>query len=294
MTPQVPTLAAFLRRQPDAIGRGPLAIVLIEDDAVVAETLRHHLRLGFRHILALSPEPLALPAEIAGEIDGRVTNLIWNTRQPAAHVGAVNAVIAAVPNGTWLYYCFNAEFLFFPFSETRGIGEMLAFHTEEHRNAMLAYVIDLYAPDLTRCPNAVSLTEAMFDRSGYYALGRPGPDGKHLPRQLDFHGGLRWRFEEHLPADRRRIDRIALFRARKGLRISDDHLFNISEYNTYSCPWHHNLTCAIASFRVAKALVTNAGSRDEIGGFLWRSSHPFAWDSQQLMDLGLMEPGQWF
>ncbi|WP_181817325.1 hypothetical protein [Paracoccus pantotrophus] len=38
----------------------------------------------------------------------------------------------------------------------------------------------------------------------------------------------------------------------------------------------------------------NPGSRGQIRGFRWRNSHPFRWNSQQLMDLGLMEPGQWF
>lgn len=290
MIERTPDLSSYLRRQPEAIQRGPLMLLLVEDKAAVLETLAHHLRAGFRHVLALSPEPLTLPEAMSE----RVTNLIWNTRAPAAHVGAVNAMIEAVPEGTWLYYCFNAEFLFFPFSESRRVGEMLAFHTEERRDAMLTYVIDLYAADLGSHPDAVDLSDAMFDRSGYYALGRPGPDGNLLPRQLDFHGGLRWRFEEHLSDSRRRIDRIALFKARKGLRVSADHLFNDDEYNTYACAWHHNLTAAIVSFRVAKALATNPGSRDDIGGFRWRNSHRFDWTSQQLMDLGLMEPGQWF
>ncbi|KKL51071.1 hypothetical protein LCGC14_2299130, partial [marine sediment metagenome] len=113
-------------------------------------------------------------------------------------------------------------------------------------------------------------------------------------RQLDFYGGLRWRFEEHVPKARRRIDRIALFRARKGLRLRDDHTFNDEEYNTYSCPWHHNVTSAICSFRAAKALSTNAGSRHAISSFHWVNSTRFDWTSQQLLDLGLMEPGQWF
>ena len=54
------------------------------------------------------------------------------------------------------------------------------------------------------------------------------------------------------------------------------------------------LTAAIASFRAAKALATNPGSREAIGSFRWRNSEPFQWKAQQLMDLGLMEPGQWF
>ena len=285
--------------------KGPIAVILIEDDAAIATTLSHHLKLGFRQIIALSSNPLpeamlplaAHPAASDGAAprpDSRVVNLQFNTRHHQAHVDAVNMVIDAVPEGTWLYYCYNSEFLFFPFSESRSVGEMLAFHAEERRRAMLTYVVDLYAPDLARFPDAVSLSEARFDQTCYYALGRRNREGGFHERQLDFFGGLRWRFEEHLPADRRRIDRIALFRSTKGLKLQADHRFDIEEYNTYSCPWHHNLTATITSFRVAKALAQNPGSRAEIRDFNWRNSVPFRWNAQQLMDLGLMEPGQWF
>lgn len=282
-----PGLQDFLSTRPDCLRKGPIALILAEDQAALPETLDHHLRLGFRHILLASPEPM--PQDHA-----QVTNVIWDTRRPASHVDAVNMLIRAVPDGTWLYYCFNAEFLFFPFCDSRSVSELLSFHSDERRSAMLSYVIDLYAPDLTRWPDAVALEGAMFDRTGYCALARRDDQGHVVERQLDFHGGLRWRFEEHLPKDRLRIDRIALFRAAAGLQVTADHRFNIQEYNTYSCGWHHNLTASIASFRVAKALATNPGSRDQINGFAWRNSQPFSWQPQQLMDLGLMEPGQWF
>ncbi|MGJ8624794.1 MAG: hypothetical protein ACSHW1_18790, partial [Yoonia sp.] len=115
-----------------------------------------------------------------------------------------------------------------------------------------------------------------------------------LDRQLDFFGGLRWRFEEHIPAPRRRIDRVAIFRNKPGLTFLHDHTFSDPEYNTYACPWHHNLTAAICSFRTAKALKRNPGSTFEIDTFKWHNSAQFEWHSQQLLDLGLMEPGQWF
>ncbi|NHF71797.1 glycosyltransferase family protein [Paracoccus xiamenensis] len=283
------SLHSYLASRPAELNAGPIAVILFEDEVETASTLDHALRAGFRTVLALSPGPLALEIPREG-----VRPLIFDTRRPDAHVVAVNAVNDAVPPGTWLYYGYNAEYLFYPFSEKRRVGEMLAFHTEERRASMLTYVIDLYAPDLQQFPDAVSIEHARFDRTGYYALGRKDANGDLLERQLDFHGGLRWRFEEYLPEDRRRIDRIALFRTRPGLRLLADHRFNDQEYNTYSCPWHHNLTAAIASFRVAKALMRNPGSRDEIAGFTWRNSHEFRWSSQQLMDLGLMEPGQWF
>ncbi len=287
------SLDAFLARPGDALARGPVAVILVEDAVEIRSTLDHHLRAGFARILAVSPEPLP-PGDLPGAGGDRVINLTHDTRRPGAHVRVLNAVMDRAPPDTWMYYGYNAEYLFHPFAETRSVGELLTFHAEERRRAMLTYVIDLYAPDLSRFPHAVSVDEAMFDRTGYFALARRDRQGAFKARQLDFFGGLRWRFEEHLPPDRRRIDRIALFRTRKGLRLLADHRLNDEEYNTYACPWHHSLTAAVASFRVAKALARNPGSRDQIHDFTWNNSIPFRWSSHQLLELGLMEPGQWF
>jgi len=274
-----------------ALGKGPVAIVLAEDAVEIDSTLRHHLDAGFTTVVLFAlPQVAVNPA-----LDGVVHRIDYNTKAPDAFVSAVNTVIAMGPD-LWMYYCFNAEYLFHPFGASRNVAEMLTFQTEERRDAMLTYVIDLYAGDLDAAPDAVSLSDAWLDKSGYYAQSRGGPSGSPAPleRQLDFFGGLRWRYEEHVPWKKRRIDRIGLFRARTGLELRADHTFNDPEYNTFACKWHHNLTATICSFRTAKALRVNPGSRSEIETFRWRNSVPFRWESQQLLDLGLMEPGQWF
>jgi len=284
------SLDEFLNRGKAALAKGPVALIFVEDEVEIATTLRHHLQCGFASVVALMPDSFALPAEL----EQAVHRVGCEACPPDTVLDTVNRVIEAAP-GIWLYYCYNAEYLFYPFSESRTVGEMLAFHTEERRDAMLTYVIDLYADDLGSNPDAVSLSRAHLDRSGYYALARPDPATGHpRERQLDFFGGLRWRYEEHIPKTSRKIDRIALFRAAPGLRLLPDHTFSDQEYNTYSCPWHHNLTAAICSFRTAKALKTNPGSTYDIPTFRWHNSTPFEWHSRQLMDLGLMEPGQWF
>ncbi|MCB1310552.1 MAG: hypothetical protein KDK29_01095 [Sedimentitalea sp.] len=285
-----PSLDRFLGRSRTVFAEGPVALIFIEDEVEIASTIDHHLGRGFAAVLALMPDAFALP-ETGG---GRVHRIRFDPGPETAVAEAVNRVIAAAP-GAWLYYGYNAEYLFYPFCESRSVGEMLAFHAEERRDAMLTYVIDLYAGDLGETPDAVNPARAYLDRSGYYAQSRIDPaTGQQRERQLDFFGGLRWRFEEHVPPDRRRIDRIGLFRARSGLRLGTDLLFDDPEYNTYACPWHHNLTAAICSFRTAKALKRNPGSTFEIDSFLWHGSVPFEWRSGQLLDLGLMEPGQWF
>jgi hypothetical protein len=284
-------LPDFLDARRAALAKGPNALVFVEDMAGVNATLAHLLRLGFPVVAALCPPDFPLAPQFAQRVD----RVEYDVYADGALTGAVNAAIAAAP-GAWFHYCYNAEFLFYPFCETRTFRDLVTFHAEERRDAMLTYVIDLYAADLTKNPDAVSLHEAMLDRTGYYALARPDPANHNHPRerQLDFFGGLRWRFEEHIPPARRRIDRIGIFRAQPGLKLRENHTFNIEEYNTYACPWHNNITAAICSFRTAKALRSNPGSREAIHTFRWRNSVMFTWHSQQLMDLGLMEPGQWF
>lgn len=285
------SLDQFLTDAKETLAKGPVAIVFAEDPVEVDTTLRHHLAAGFVQVLLLAPEGITVPAPLADKVHW----ITHDVHAESALFSAVNRVIEAAP-GIWLYYCYNAEYLFYPFCEGRNVREMIAFHTEERRDAILSYVIDLYADDLGRFPNAVSLEDAHLDRSGYYALGRPDAANHNYPkeRQLDFFGGLRWRFEEHIPVPRRKIDRIALFKTRPGLLLRPDFTLNDEEMNTYACPWHNNITTTVMSFRTAKALRSNAGSMFDIQDFRWHNSVRFEWHSQQLMDLGLMEPGQWF
>ena len=286
---QYDSLTDFLQSGSAALTKGPVALIMVEDLIEVASTIMHHQKAGFASIVIFAPPELELPDALAASVH-RVTHDV--TRHGAVEE-TVNAVSDAAP-GLWFFYCYNAEYLFHPFCEHRTIGELLAFHTEERRDAVLTYVIDLYAGDLGEFPSAVSLEDAYLDKSGYYALARNDTDNRPKERQLSFFGGLRWRYEEHIPEPRRRIDRISVFRAKPGLKLLSGHLFNDEEYNTYACPWHHNITLAIASFRTAKALKSNAGSTFDIATFKWHNSVEFQWQSQQLLDLGLMEPGQWF
>ena len=262
------SLKDFLTRSGKILANSPVALIFVEDEIEVASTLRHHLDAGFATVLVFMPTTFDLPDDLSPLLH----RIDTDTLAPDILTSTVNSLIKSAP-GTWFFYCYNAEYLFYPFCESRTVAEMLAFHTEERRDAMLCYVIDLYAGDLDLYPNAVSIEDAHLDKSGYYALAR---------------------YEEHVPAPRRKIDRIALFRAKAGLELREDHTFNDEEYNTFACPWHHNITAAVCSFRTAKALKSNPGSTFDIHNFRWHNATPFEWHSRQLLDLGLMEPGQWF
>lgn len=282
------SLSAFLSKAATVLKpKGPYAIVLLEDAVEVDSTIAHCLQAGFSDVVVFGNADLH-PREHDG------FHLVsYDMHQTGSLSEVVNGVISACP-GQWLHYCYNSEYLFFPFCETRNVRELTTFCVEERRDTIMTYVIDLYSKDLGAHPNAVSIKDAHLDKSGYYALQRFTQDGHALERQLDFFGGLRWRYEEHVPWLKRRIDRVGLFRAYKGLELKENHTFNDEEYNTYACPWHHNISATMCSFRTAKALMSNPGSMYAIPHFWWKNSEKFEWNSNQLMQLGLMEPGQWF
>lgn len=283
--PDIAAAAAHAKRS----FAGPIALVVVEDDVEIDSTLAHLDTLGFAHILAFCPADLhaVLPdLERVHRVDMAIT-----PQDPLPQIA--NAMIKALPD-TWFFACYNAEYLYYPFCEQRNVREMLSFMREERRSSVMSYVIDLYARDLTAHPNGVDRDTAHFDKTGYYALSRKDAAGEDLEQQFDIGGGLRWRFEEHIPASRQHANRVSFFQSRAGLEMLADRSFNLAEYNTVSCPWHNNLTATIASFRTAKALRRNPGSRDVINSFHWPQSEACVWTSQQFLDLGMMEPGQWF
>lgn len=283
------TFDDFLTKIVPALPAGPVALVFVEDEVEVLSTLDHHRALGFAQVIAFVPPQLADALALPDD----VTPVVLDTHARDAVPIALTRIADRAPGACWLYWCYNAEYLLFPFCETRRVGEMLAFHAEERRAAMMATVVDLYAADLRANPSGACLADAMFDRTGYYSRPR-FRDGQPLDRQIEIFGGLRWRFEEHIPWARRRLDRVALFRPKQGLKMQPDFTLSEDEMNTINCPWHRNLTVAVASFRVAKALKSNPGPSAVIDSFRWSGSEPFRRTSMQMMELGLMEPGQWF
>lgn len=265
-----------------ALPAGPVAIVLNEDDVDLSASVHHHLNLGFVAVIVAG----------GGRVDGTGATLHLAAEPGAALHDIVNDLMPLL-SGRWLLACYNAEFLFYPFCESRSVSDLVQFVSEERRGAVFCTTVDLYSdrPDLLK--TGVVNDASYFDRTGYFAQDRF--DGPHrLERQVDIFGGLKWRFSEHILWERQRIDRIGLFRAEAGLTLDEHMRLSEAELNTISCAWHHSLTCAIASLRVAKSLLRNPGSAFSIDKFQWDQSERFVWRSQQLMDAGLMEPGQWF
>jgi len=261
---------------------GPISLIRDEDNINLSETVSHQRNLGFPNIIVLADAGShELPDTVAITVPGNFSLY-----------SAINALMDEF-SGRWMFAAHNAEYLYYPFSESRSVMDLLQFVNEERRDSVFCTAVDLYPSNFVRGADAYSDQDAWFDTSGYYSTDRyDGPD--KIERQIDVFGGLRWRYAEHIPWEKQRINRTALFRAKEGLRVDENGIFNEPEYNTVSCPWHNNLTAAVASFRAAKSLIQNPGSTFEIESLIWDNSKQFDWTSKQLMEHGIIEPGQWF
>lgn len=260
---------------------GPVALILNEDDVELASTVAHAVGLGFPNVVTVGTDP-AEPLDVP-HVSADLSEGLGQT---------LNPILAGLA-GRWVYYGYNAEYLYFPFCETRSISDAAQFVSEEQRDSVFAVVVDIFAEDLGAASDAVDLDAPLLDATGYYRRDRfDGPD--RLDRQINVYGGLKWRFAEHVPWARQPVERICFFRVDPGLTIDDQGVLSDPERNTFTCPWHNSMTFAVASFRVAKSLRHNPGSTERIETLDWPGSARFDWSSRQLMDLGFMEPGQWF
>ena len=260
---------------------GPVAILVNEDDVELHGAIAHARKIGFRNICVATASPVSIKDAIV---------LSYDPGQGA--YSFLNTVIPKL-SGRWVYWGYNAEYLYYPFCETRTIDDALQFVSEERRDSVFCAVVDLYAEDLKASPQGLDVDKALFDAVGYFQ--RDCYDGPHrVERQIHIHGGLKWRFAEHVPWARQPIERISLFRAQPGVSFNEHGRLSEPELNTVSPAWHNSMSCAVASFRAAKTLMTNPNSAEAIDTLSWSGSRPFNWTSTQLMEAGLMEPGQWF
>ncbi len=180
----------------------PTAVVLCDTSFLLTETVDHLADAGFERIVAVGPaaeaapdrpEIVAAPAEIANA-DSRAI--------------VINKLIAHAA-GRWMMVCFNGEFLFYPFRETRRVQDFVEFLSWERRPAAMGYAIDIYSDALGREEDAFTLDEVYFDTEGWYGFDRG-------EKQAEVFGGLGWRFEEFTPREMSRVNRPALFWGRSG------------------------------------------------------------------------------
>ena len=226
-------------------------IIRVEDDVEIAITLRHHQQAGFASIIVFMIDKFALPRDLQDLLH----RLGYRMAREGAMELAVNSVITATP-GLWMYYCFNAEYLFHHFLKhlqlvkcCRSIPRNAAIRRSP---AWSIYILMIWTLTLMRCPY---IAPTLIDLAITFWCARTSTTTITLKTvnwisSVNYAGAMK----NASLMTRRKIDRIVLFKPKNGLKLRENHTFNDEEHYTCACSWHHNLTSAICSFRTAKAL----------------------------------------
>ena len=132
---------------------GPVAVVINEDDVEIASTIAHLRSIGFSNIV------------VSGETKESIGETPIISHNDLRLSGILNPLLKTWEK-RWVYWCYNAEYLYFPFCEDRSILDAAQFITEERRSSVLSCVVDLYAGDLAKTPSGIDLDVPCFDRAG--------------------------------------------------------------------------------------------------------------------------------
>ena len=223
----------------------------------------------------------------AGPLDIGDVPLVRIAQSPGREAHRVLSTILGALAGRWVVWLWAGEFLFYPFCETRTLSELTSFLQDERRKVLFCYALDLYGIDMPAPRQPPWQADLSFDRVGYQPFPQPN-------QGLDLYGGLGWRFEELAPKALAQLGRSALVRVERGLALDRNWRFGDPDYDSVSCPWHHSPTGAVMSLRRTWRIMAHPGFTDVAGDLIWHGSTPFDWTSRQLLELGMIEPGQWF
>ncbi|MGB0905342.1 MAG: hypothetical protein ACPGVJ_10640, partial [Mangrovicoccus sp.] len=209
----------------------------------------------------------------------------YDTHKPGAFALAYSALADRVA-GAWLFGCWNGEFLYFPYCDSRTIGDLTSFAADERRRAIGGVVVDVFPQNLAQLSGGTQNT-VWVDHLGY-SFADPSPATSATPTPL--FGGLRERLSTgRAAADR--IDRSLIIRATSGAELGPDGIWSDPDLNSRHCRWHHSPTAVLASYRMA--LWHAARSDRAFQDLVWPGATQLTWSAKQFSELGMMEPGQW-
>lgn len=269
---------AFTRRSPE-LAPGILGIVFCDPRENTAATLEHLERLGIATAIVIGDPGVAIDATIP---------VVEIAEQPTtAGVPAMLNMLIDMLDDCWLLWQWAGEFFLFPYFETRRLADFTTFLTDERRRMAYTYTLDAYAEDLPGAEEDPRDSALCFDRIGYYGFIRG-------EQQLSVYGGPGWRFDECCTPRLKQLGRTALLRAKSGIYMGRDGQFEAPEFSSVSCPWHNNPTAAMISLRHTRSIMAHPAFPPLASSLVWAGSETLEWTSGQLLDLGLIEPGQWF
>ena len=274
---QFQTVRDFVRARPK-LPAGVTAIVLCDSPRQAQNTVSHLLDQGAGLVVTIGDCG-------ALEVDGRPHVQI--AEPPTVRPYKMLTQVLGGLEGRWIVWLWAGEFLFYPFAESRNLAELTSFLSDERRRVLYCYALDLYGQAMPSGGDDPRAIELYFDDIGYQPF--PMDD-----KCLNLHGSLGWRFEELSTRDMHQIGRSSLIKADAGLTLDRFWRFGAPEMDSVACPWHNSPTGAVMSLRRAYRIVAHPGFPDVADDLIWQGSVRFEWSSRQLLERGMIEPGQWF
>lgn len=263
----------FARRS----GGMTVATLLCDTAQDPAPSIAHLAQIGFDHITVFA----------AKRPDGLRDSDLWvpsSLTSPEQGYAAVNAVLAAVPRGAWVHYCYPSERLFYPKHETRSLRDLIRFTQSADRHSIQGVIVDCYQHDGT----------LMADHGNYHAeprqLHRSSIDTS--PKVKRFYGGLRARFASKLSAPAQRIDRVALIQSHPRHFLLPSGQFSRPSLHSFANHRGPAPVASILSQRIEWMLTYNFHVTTS-AEFLCESSQKINPATDDLVRAGLMSHGCW-
>lgn len=285
-------------------------------DVLLDAFLEHHRSLGLDAFVFLD---LSADAVLAARLAGQNDCTVWRPRvnpDPKKAVYWLNYLRWRHATGRWCLSLEPSDFFVFPRCETRHIKDLIDFLETEQRNHVYALVVDMYGNGPAAAAGLASGEHPLsvlpyFDPYGYATASRPNRFRSVLVR-----GGVQRRaaFAEQ-PRRAPALNRIPLVKWRPFYTyLVGTRMLLPRRLNTPHSPWHSSTTAGLLRFALleneaALRLAARTEAADIVGEGGGRSfarlaelrpmrlrhesSRRFAgsWD---LVDCGLLNPGQWF
>lgn len=269
-------MRAALRRTGGKISGATVAVILNDTGVSSDATVQHLIDLGFEQLVVFGgPAPTELR-----------TGDIWvpiGLPDLASGYAAVNAVLSRA-RGAWVHYCYAGERLYYPYHETRSLGDFIGFVRSADRVSVQSVIVDTYTVQ--------DIEQADFGT--YHAeprqLHRSSTDTS--PKVKRFYGGMRARFSNRLTLQQQRIDRPALIRADRSVFLLPSGQFARPHLHSFANHRGPAPVATILSNRAEWVLRHNCDVLRD-ADFLCESSAPIDPSTHNLVAAGVMSHGRW-
>lgn len=298
-------------------GTGVVLVTSYSGDASrLAPFLRHHRGLGVKEFVFLDLSP---SRDLDRQLDGDRACAVWRPRgtwREAQVISFLNFLRGRYATDRWCLSVEMTDFFVFYRSESRHIRDFIDFLESESRRQVFALVIDMYGEGPAAAIAGAERDDPLralpyFDPLGYTTAANPGAF-----REVVVRGGVQRRARYSAdPGRAPALNRIPLAKwGRFCAYIADTRLLAPPRLNVPHAPWHTSPTSCLLRFALLSdddklalsesveeaALVVDDGGACYAGLAQLRQmalrrdfSREYA-SSKDLVESGLLNPGQWF